>query len=270
MENIAFIDILTTMNDLHGSHNSPFMFTCEVACMDGTGSFDPPRWNVQKTITVKMVPDERILGNGYSYHGYTNDAIESISRTDDGWISTKDGLEKVYGILEVLNRNKVFVVGHGVCKFTLTILNEHFQRVLGKSPLKFDDGFVIDTELLAKLLVDVRKCGNYSLNSLTACLGVRTARETASIQGRMADTKFILLKLMDTLGVSSMEEVSRFIHSEHDIDVFQQGKYKGMRIEDVFNSDRQYFSWILKNRKFYSEDKDLLRKAGQMMDREDA
>ena len=270
MENIAFIDILTTMNDLHGSHNSPFMFTCEVACMDDTSSCDPPRLNVQRTIAVKMVPEEKILGNGYSYHGYSNDTIESVSKTDDGWISEKDGLKRIYGILDVLNRNKVFVVGHGICKFTMTILNEHFQRVLGESPIEFDDNFVIDTEILAKLLVDVRKCGNYSLNSLTACLDSRTSYGTTTMQNRVSDIKSLLLKLMDTLGVSSMEEVSGFIHSEHDIDVFQWGKYKGMRIEDVFNSDRQYFSWILKNRNFYSEDKDLLRKAEQMMNSEDA
>ena len=64
-------------------------------------------------------------------------------------------------------------------------------------------------------------------------------------------------------------DVVKFINEPQDIKVFQMGKYKGAPIEEIFNNDKQYCSWILKNKQFFENDKDLLLKVQNLMNLEE-
>ena len=260
MANIAFIDTYTTLNDLYGSHNCPFMFRYEI-----WEEFQLKSQNSKKSSEIWMVPDENILGNGTAYHKITNDIVEE---NKDKWLSLEDGLEKIYNILSVLNKNNVYIVGYGIILFDLKILNEHFERILHKPKIEFDNKFIIDVEELAKILVDVRECGNYSKNSVISTL--RCDINDEEVSSDISETRTLLLKLMELGNFKTIRDVSDFIHSPHDVKVFQQGKYKGRDIYEVFKYDRQYFSWIMKNRKFYEGDKNLLVKVESILNSEDA
>ena len=55
--NCAFINILTTMNDLYGCHNCPFSFGIDFISWDELGNE-----NIHRFKKINMIPDEEILG----------------------------------------------------------------------------------------------------------------------------------------------------------------------------------------------------------------
>jgi hypothetical protein len=269
MENCAFIDVFTTMNDLFGSKNCPIMFRCDMSTWKDLFSGLP-----SKSKTICMVPDEKILGNGTAFHGYTNDSIELLASQDKGWATLWDGLSRIHYILSFLVENGYYVVGYGLKGYVLKVLNENFERVLERKPLKFDEKKLIDVENLAKLIVDIGDCGNYNKNSVLASLKNISFDQYGpekTLKTEIAKTKVILTELITRGNVkneghmTSFEEVSDFLCSPHPVEYFQVGKYKGMNIEEAFVKDRQYFSWIMKNSKFFENDKNLLLKVESLL-----
>jgi len=267
MKALAVIDTLTTMNDLKGGNNCPIAFMVDVFEEEKffSGDANP------KTKNIFLKPDELILGSGISLHGITN---EDISYGNfEPLFELGEGLEKIYTILSVFSKNMFYVAGYGVESFDLKVLNENFKRVLGKEPIVFDKKHIIDVERLSKLLVDVRKCGNYSQSSVMAAesysdyvglLGISQERRSINM------TEALLGRLVRNHEIgNSLEEISDFISKPHDVEVFQSGKYKGMKIEEVYNIDRQYFTWILKNRGFYENDPDMIEKVKSIINREE-
>lgn len=273
MENCAFVDIFTTMNDLFGSHNCPIMFRCEMSTFEDVFAGLPA-----KSKTICMVPDEKILGNGMAFHGYSNAEIEAFSLNGNDWLSLKDGLLQIYGLVSWLSARNVYIIGYGLRGYVLKILNESFERVLRKSPIEFDDKKLIDVESLAKLFVDIRECGNYNKNSVLASLKnipYDLYENGKKLKTEISKTRVILTDLITRGNIKtdghmgSFKEVSDFLCSPQPVEYFQVGKYKGMKIDDAFVKDRQYFTWIMKNSRFFENDKNLLRKVEDLLNSED-
>lgn len=276
MENCAFIDVFTTMNDLYGSKNCPIQFRCEVSSweemMSGLNA---------KAKQINMIPDEKILGNGTAFHGFTNSSIEIMSLDPDRfgkWMSLYEGLSKIHFIMSWFSDNGVYVIGYGLKEYVLKVLNEHFERILKKEPIKFDEGRIIDVESLSKLFVDVNDCGNYCKNSVLANLKkdvVDYFTSKRTIKNEIAKTRVILDELIcrgnlnTNWHMGSFKEISDFLSSPHPVEYFRVGKYKGMKIEDAFMKDRQYFSWIMKNSRFFENDRNLLLKVESLLNSED-
>ena len=266
MNVLAVIDTLTTMNDLKGGNNCPVAFLVDVfeeeCFFDGRGN--------PKTKEIFMVPDEPVLGNGRALHGIVDGGD---SETDHTFLSLEDGLKKTHEILSAFAKNGICVAGYGIESFDLKTLNENFTRVLGEPPVIFERKHLIDVERLSKLLVDVRKCGNYSQSSVLATVNYSTFESLRGIvpyRKSISETEALLRELTNNFQVGkSLEEISNFLSVPHDVEVFQSGKYKGMKIEDVYNIDRQYFTWILKNKQFYENDKDMLDKVKTLVNREE-
>ena len=273
MENCAFVDIFTTMNDLFGSHNCPIMFRCEMSTFEDVFAGLPA-----KSKTICMVPDEKILGNGTAFHGYSNVEIEVFSSNGNDWLLLKDGLMKVYGMLSWLSGKNVYIIGYGLKGYALKVLNENFERVLGKSQIEFDEKKLIDVESLARLLVDIGECGNYNKNSILASfknIPPGLYGNEKKLKTEISKTRLILTELMTRGNIKtdghmgSFKEVSDFLRSPQPVEYFQVGKYKGMKIDEAFEKDRQYFTWIMKNSRFFENDKNLLRKVEDLLNSED-
>jgi hypothetical protein len=273
MENCAFIDIFTTMNDLFGSNNCPIQFRCEMTTWKDLFS-----GLHGKSKLVCMVPDEKILGNGTAFHGFTNENIELLRSTDESWLALRNGLSQAHFIMSYLASSGAYVIGYGLKGYVIKILNENFERILEEKPVVFDEKKLIDVENLAKLLVDIRDCGNYNRNSVLASLSNISFDQYGpdkTLKTEMSKTRVVLTELitrgnLKTNGhMGSFEEVSDFLCSIHPVEYFQVGKYKGMKIEEAFVKDRQYFSWIMKNSRFFDEDKNLLAKVKDLLSSED-
>ena len=106
--NCAFLNILTTMNDLYGSHNCPFSFGIDLISWDELGNE-----NIHRFKKINMIPDEEILGNGMSVH----EIINADFKIDEfNGISLKDGLTEIYNILKniicILNKCMIKAVLH--------------------------------------------------------------------------------------------------------------------------------------------------------------
>lgn len=268
MSYCAFIDTFTTLNCLCKSNNCPFSFRTEVySDEDFFGGNSYPRVK-----EINMVPDEPILGNGTAAYKIN---VESMLNDKSGkWIPLNDGLEKIYNILDKFVKTGVYLIGYGITSFDLKILNENFKRVLNKEPIQFDETHIIDIAKLAKTVVNVTDCGNYNQNSIAACLLSGTEFENVSsvntIDRNIQMTKMIFTRLLKMSGLGQdFGTISSFISSPHNVEFFQSGKYAGERIEDVFKADRQYLSWILKNKQFYETDPDMLRKVSELLNSED-
>lgn len=265
--NCAFLNILTTMNDLYGSHNCPFSFGIDLISWDELGNE-----NIHRFKKINMIPDEEILGNGMSVH----EIINADFKIDEfNGISLKDGLTEIYNILKKLNDTETYLIGYGLLNFDLKVLNEHFERVLNKQKIEYNSNFIIDVETIAKKCCDVSYCGNYSLKSVLATytnfnIYHRLTDKTKTNYGNINATRYMLYNFIKFYDIGQLpSDIVKFINEPQDIKVFQMGKYKGAPIEEIFNKDKQYFSWILKNKHVYENDKDLLVKVQNLMNLEE-
>ena len=269
MENCAFVDIFTTMNDLFGSHNCPIMFRCEMSTFEDVFAGLPA-----KSKTICMVPDEKILGNGTAFHGYSNVEIEVFSSNGNDWLLLKDGLMKVYGMLSWLSGKNVYIIGYGLKGYALKVLNENFERVLGKSQIEFDEKKLIDVESLARLLVDIGECGNYNKTKVenpvaASRFGSSRAKSIKALRKEAAGQDDVTFLADFSQLFRGVDLACRFVYDENNVEVVNFGKYKGMKIDEAFEKDRQYFTWIMKNSRFFENDKNLLRKVEDLLNSED-
>lgn len=255
------------MNDLYGSHNCPFSFGIDLISWDELGNE-----NIHRFKKINMIPDEEILGNGMSVH----EIINADFKIDEfNGISLKDGLTEIYNILKKLNDTETYLIGYGLLNFDLKVLNEHFERVLNKQKIEYNSNFIIDVETIAKKCCDVSYCGNYSLKSVLATytnfnIYHRLTDKTKTNYGNINATRYMLYNFIKFYDIGQLpSDIVKFINEPQDIKVFQMGKYKGAPIEEIFNKDKQYFSWILKNKHFYENDKDLLVKVQNLMNLEE-
>ena len=266
MENIAFIDIFTTQNDLYGKNNSPIQFALEI--FKGDEVFDEEKFiknKCERQKVINIVPDEHIMPLGTVISGFRD---EDVSSPLYNWKSQKDALNAIYKVLSTLKEKDVFICGFNHVAYDLTILNSAFKRVLNLKPLEFDKDRLIDILKIMENTVEVSEIGSYSMDSVFEYLfkDVDSLMNIRAVKSTLTDiklTKMMLHRLMNK-GESFSEFLKR-TSPRDDMKTLNFGKYKGAKIEDIIKIDQQYISWILNNKTFKEQNPNLIESINRIV-----
>ncbi len=269
MENCAFIDIITTGNDLYGKNNCPIQFCCEIFPLSEV--FDKQKfYNPTRVKSFGIVPDEDILTTGYvRSSGLTNKSLED-SLDSKSVFSLKDGLLIAYRLLSLVRDKGMFLIGYNHIGYDLDILNKNFKRVLGLDPIEFPEDRILDVMKLAEISVPIEKIGNYTMESVFSCISElpNALVEEYHKHGRSASTdiritKNILSSFMDLS--EKFSDVVKRINEPREVKTMNFGKYKGAPLEVVFENDKQYCNWLIKNKDISKTNPDLVSSIRKMM-----
>jgi len=257
MENCAFIDIFTTHNDLYGHNNCPIQFCCELftnnEIFEEDKFFKPERRKL-----FNIIPDEEILIPGYLNSGIKNDDVRT---SDYNGLELKQALETIYKILKAFKEKGFFIIGYNHIVYDLEILNKNFQRVLNYDPIVFDKDKLIDVMKLAEMSIPVNEIGNYSMDSVMTffhsdCNKVQNLRINKSTATDIKITKMILIHFIEK-GMT-FSDISKMMNSEREVKVINFGKYKGASLETIFDIDKQYCNWLIKNKDIGTQNPSLV------------
>ena len=269
MENCAFIDIVTTGNDLYGRNNCPIQFCCEIFPLSEV--FNKEKfYNPTRVKKFNIVPDEEILTTGYiRSSGLTKECLEK-SVDSKTCFSLKDGLSVIYRLLSLLNDKGMFIVGYNHVAYDLEILNKNFKRVPDLDPVEFPDDKILDVMKLAEICIPLDKIGNYTMESVFTYISDDPCAIVSEYQkwGRSASTdiritKTILTSLMGTN--KSFSDLVKKINEPHEVKIMNFGKYKGAPLEVVFENDKQYCNWLIRNKDISRTNPSLVNSIRKMM-----
>jgi hypothetical protein len=269
MENCAFIDIVTTGNDLYGKNNCPIQFCCEIFPLSEVFSKEK-FYNPSRVKKFNIVPDEEILTTGYiRSSGLTNDSLEK-SVDSKTCFSLKDGLSVIYRLLSLLKDKGMFIVGYNHVAYDLEILNKNFKRVLDLDPVEFPDDKILDVMKFAEVCIPLDKIGNYTMESVFTYVSEDPSAMNSKYQkyGRSASTdiritKSILTSFMDLN--ESFSDLVKKINEPHEVKIMNFGKYKGAPLEVVFENDKQYCNWLIRNKDISKANPGLVDSIRKMM-----
>ena len=211
--------------------------------------------NTEEQRTWLLNPEIPISAEAASVHGYTNEMVASQPTFR----------EKAPEIARFIGNADL--AGYNILKFDLPMLVEEFLRVDCEFDLK-DRDFIDVMNIFMKM----------EPRTLKGAYRFFCHAELEGAHGAGADTKatYEVLKAMldryqgvdyeDSKGVryqgpvNDMKELSRFSahHQNADLsgqiiydaegkEVFQFGKHKGKRVEDVFRMEPAYYSWMMNN-----------------------
>ena len=238
---IAFFDLETT--GLNTTHDR--IVEISVLKVNANGEEMQRRWLLN--------PEMHISEEASSVHGYTD---EMVKNEPTFWEKAKE---------IALFLGDADLAGYNILKFDLPLLMEEFLRVGCDFDLKNRD-FIDVMNIFMKM----------EPRTLKGAYRFFCHAELEGAHGAAADTKatYEVLKAMldrydgvpyeDGKGnksqgpVNDMKELSHFsahhqnadlsgqiIYDEEGKEVFQFGKHKGRRVEDVFRMEPAYYSWMM-------------------------
>ncbi len=269
MENCAFIDIVTTGNDLYGKNNCPIQFCCEIFPLSEVFSGEK-FYNPTRVKMFNIVPDEEILTTGYvRSSGLTKESLEK-SVDSKSCFTLKDGLSVIYKLLTVIREKGIFLVGYNHVSYDLEILNKNLKRVLDLDPIEFPKDKVLDVMKLAEIRIPIDRIGNYTMESVLAyvsedpnAIDKEYSRFGRGCSTDIRITKHILTSLMDM--EESFSALVKKISEPREVRIMNFGKYKGASLKTVFENDKQYCNWLMKNNDISRTNPDLVNSIRKLM-----
>lgn len=265
-----FIKLLTTQNDLYGRNNCPVIFRCELYSDESfqNGNLENLDSKPDGISEIKMIPDEPILASGRAFLGFDTD--EHKPENFDKFVPLEDGLKKIHRILDSVLKGDIRIAGFGLKRHVLNILNESFRRVLNVEPLVFPENKLIDVLQYAMVKIPVEKIGAYTMQSLQTYFNL-DGRETEAKSARIQ--LFFIRELFGRLAAldceCSFDEVSHSLSSTKKLETFSIGKYKGRKIQDVMNDDKQYCRWFISNSSRYDNAQLIAEKLKELFNSEE-
>lgn len=161
------------------------------------------------------------------------------------------------------------IAGYNSNKFDVPLLMEEFLRAGLKfdiSKRRFIDVQTIFHKMEQRTLVAAYKfyCGKDLTNAHSALADTRATYEVLKAQlDRYPESEDFGNDIEKLAKFSSQNRnvdlAGRIILDEAGIPIFNFGKYKGQKVEDVLNSDTGYYSWMLQG-DFTQNTKDVLTK----------
>ena len=240
---VAFFDLETT--GLNTSHDR--IVEISILKVNCNGQEEQKTWLLNPEMHI---PDEAA-----SVHGYTDLMVANQPTFR----------EKAKEIAEFIGNADL--AGYNILKFDLPLLMEEFLRVECDFSLEGRD-FIDVMNIFMKMEPRTLK-GAYRFFCHAELEGAHGAgadtKATYEVLKAMLD-KYQGVEYEDSKGVKSqgpvndMKELSRFSahHQNADLsgqiiydaegkEVFQFGKHKGKRVEDVFRMEPSYYSWMMNN-----------------------
>jgi hypothetical protein len=259
MENCVFIDIFTTQNDLYGKNNCPIQFCCEVFTNEELFDYEK-LFNPERRKIFNIIPDEEISIPGFINSGFKT---EDIKTSDFNGVELVEALNTIYKLLSTFKNRNFYIIGYNHIRYDIEILNAHFKRILNLEPIVFDEHHVIDLMKVAENKISIDKIWSYSMESVLTYLtkdcnmykSLRTNRTTAT---DIKITKMIFKEFF--YEYMSLSEISEKSGEIQNVDILNFGKYKGAKIDYVFENDKQYCSWLTKNKDIIKQNKKLIEK----------
>lgn len=268
MSNCAFLQLLTTQNDIYGRHNCPVVFRCELYSDDNIedGSLEHLDSKPKGASEVKMIPDEPILPNGRAVLGFDMDSHKPENFSQ--FIPLEDGLKKIYKILETIIKNNIYIAGFGLKRNVFNILNDSFKRVLNLEPLVFPTERTIDVLHYAIAKIPVEQIGAYTIKSLQTYFNLEETDEKTA-KNQLFAIRNIFMQLTTIDSDWKFDEVVNSISKTTKIESFSIGKYKGAKIRDVMREDQQYCRWFLANASKYDNAQLIAEKLKELFNNEE-
>lgn len=255
-EKAILLDISTTQNDLPGKHQCPVQIGIEKFVFDSHLDCKQIFMSPEESFFYEVIPDEPMMPGGILQIGKTPDF------NDGSYSDLEETVKNVYSYLEECSKNGVYLISYNV-PYDLGILNEHFERLLGKEPIVFEKDYVIDIMDLAKKLISVEKISSYTEKNVFYCLFKSVDllnKLSQKYSGTKLDnqiSKMILIAFCKIKKIYSFWGMHDFVNSISLIDVFPFGKYKGEKISDVYAKDQNYIQWLLGSTKILTNNPDL-------------
>ena len=194
----------------------------------------------EEEMTMRINPEMPIPENTTKIHGITDDDVKDCP-------TFKEVAKKILSFIE-----KCDIGGYNSTKFDIPLLAEEFLRV------------DLDIDLRKRKLIDVQTIFHkMEKRTLEAAYKFYCDKDLENAHSASADTKatFEVLKAqldrypdlkndIDFLAGFSTHNrnadfVGRIIFNDKDEEVFNFGKYKGQKVEDVLENDSGYYGWMM-------------------------
>jgi len=258
MNKALLIDIFCTGQDGYGSLNNPFQANYQV--------FENGNLVLDKQIDIN--PKEDITWAAKSSLNVMPDRSRGVS--------LEDALAEIYDVMSKCRDEGAFLMGYNHMSYDIRILNDHFEKVLGKPRIEWPLDKTIDVMTLSQLTFPYREIGNYTVESCLSYIdmnlrGVREWHENRSCRADNAVTMKIYGKCCsdNNLDQKSYSDVATFIYMPREVVEMTFGKYKGMPLVNLLKEDYGYVSWLMRNDEIRNKNPNLvasLRKLIQTMD----
>jgi DNA polymerase III subunit epsilon len=196
----------------------------------------------EESKTMKINPEMPINPAATAVHGVTNDDLKDAP-------TFKEVAQSLVASFEGCD-----FAGYNSNKFDLPLLAEEFLRCdidFDLKKRKFIDVQVIFHKMEQRTLGAAYKfyCSKDLENAHTAEADTKATYEVLQAQlDKYKDLDNDIDKLSEfSAQTKNVDLVGRVIYNEKNIEVFGFGKYKGVPVEEVFEKDPAYYSWMINN-----------------------
>lgn len=196
----------------------------------------------EESKTLRFNPEMPIDPKAVAVHGITNEDLKNCP-------TFKEYAKNIANIFEGCD-----FAGYNSNKFDLPMLAEEFLRAdvdFDLKKRKFIDVQVIFHKMEQRTLSAAYKfyCDKDLENAHSAEADTRATYEVLQSQ---LDKYSNLENDIDKLSEFSshnrcVDFVGRVVYNDKDVEVFNFGKYKGVPVEEVFEKDPAYYSWMINN-----------------------
>lgn len=236
----VYLDTETTAN----TRNEPIEISYIAVIPDA-------RMEIQKYLK----PEEPCLPCATVVHGLSEKFLSEQ-------IPIADGLEEA--TIDLFNNIESYaIIGYNV-EFDTTVINSACSHYLDK---EYNPSCVIDVMKIAKKMIPINEVGKYSLDAVYNYLmpdKLEELLEKRSSHSALVDcdlTRQVFRKLLPMAfpdSKPSLTEIMEYANAPIIIDVWPFGKHKGVPIEKVMASDKQYANWFMYKADFRDSWADLV------------
>ncbi|HEX2933716.1 MAG TPA: 3'-5' exonuclease [Bacteroidales bacterium] len=196
----------------------------------------------EESKTLRFNPEMPIDPKAIAVHGITNEDLKDCP-------TFKEYAKTIANIFEGCD-----FAGYNSNKFDLPMLAEEFLRA------------DVDFDLKKRKFIDVQVIFHkMEQRTLSAAYKFYCEKDLENAHSAEADTRAtyeVLLSQLDRYtnlenDIDKLSEfsshnrcvdfVGRVVYNDKDVEVFNFGKYKGVSVEEVFEKDPAYYSWMINN-----------------------
>ena len=249
MNYALIIDICCCGSDCYGQLNNPILSEFRIIS---------DQFETKKIISHTIIPNEPITA--YT-ELMTGESLESI-RSNESSVELNSYLESAYSVLSKCMSGGMYLIGYNHINYDLKILNDHFTKILKKPEIVWPPEKVIDVAELCKHVLPYKEVGTFTMD---ACWYYINHEKNVTLHIPSCDNTILIDLMQYCMNGKSFDETYNMMNVDYEFNEFMWGKYKGMSFDYVYNNDRNYIYWLLKNAK---NNIPLIKRIKEQMDSE--